>query len=158
MAVYTVQFSAVAVTADQDLFEGLVPADAIVRILRIRVTQSSDAGDAESEQLRFQIKRGIGSTSGSGGTSPTANKHQTGDSASGLTWEVNNDTIAIAGGGSLTTILEEDENIHTGWDYHPTPEEYIYFSPNEEILVSLMADPADSLTMSGFLTYEEIGG
>lgn len=155
---YTVSFVDVAVSVAQDLFELQVPADLVMRLHRVRITQSSDAGDAESEQLKFAIKRGIGNTSGSGGTTPTPAKHATGDVASSVTTEANNTTQAVAGGGSLTTLLAENENVHLGFDYRPTPEERIDFSPSENCIVSLDGAPADALTMSGYAVFEEIGG
>jgi hypothetical protein len=155
---YTVQFNSVAVTAVQDLFELVVPSDAVMVLRSIRITQESDAGDSASEQLAFQIKRGVGSTSGSGGTVPSVNKIQTGDAAAGITAEANNTTQAIAGGGSLTTLLEECENIHAGWLHAPPPDERFIFSPSEVCIIALQTTPADSLTMSGTVVVEEIGG
>lgn len=155
---YVASFEAVAVTALQDLFEISTPTDVVTVIHEIHVTQSSDAGDAQSEQLRFQILRGIGSTSGSGGTTETPQKQETGFGASGATVEVNNTTQAVTGGGSLTALFEECANIHVGWHYVPVPEARFAFSPGEEILIALPAAPGDSLTMSGLVMYEELGG
>lgn len=154
--IYTVSFSAVAVTVAQDLFEGLLPADMCVSLHEVKVTQSSDAGDAASEQIRVSIRRVVGPTPGSGGSSPTPAKHQTGDVVSTVGWEANNTTQSS--GGTNTLIIPDVENVHNGVHYLPIPEDRIMYSPAEYILVELEDAPADSLTMSGYLTYEEIGG
>lgn len=154
---YTTRFSNVAVTVAQDQFEIQVPSTKCVRLLRVCITQNTEAGDAQSEQLRFSISRGIGNNSGSGGSTHTPSKHATGDAASACTVEINNTTRAAAGGGSLTQLLEEDQNVHLGWDYRPTEAEIYEFAPSESIIIGLEAAPADSTTMSGFAIFEEIG-
>jgi hypothetical protein len=91
--IYSISFEEVAVTAAQDLFEILVPADAVMRLHSIVISQSSDAGNAQSEQLPFTIKRVTGApTSGSGGSTPTPRPHSQGDAAAGITAEANNTT------------------------------------------------------------------
>lgn len=155
---YLVNVTAEAETVAVDFFEINVPSDAVVILREVRITQSTEAGDAASEQIRFQIKRGVGSTSGSGGASATFNKLQTGDAATGMTGEQMNTTQAVAGGGSLTTLIEECENVHNGWLYAPPPDERLVFSPGEEILVSLGSAPADSISWSAYCLLEELGG
>ena len=149
---YTAIFDAVAVTAAQDLFEIVAPSDAVVRLHRIIINQSSDT---DSEQLRFAIKRGA-TTSGSGGSSVTPNPASAGDSAFGGTVEANNTTRASA--GTIVTLHVEAQNVLNGWDWHPTPEERIDISPSIRLIVGLEAAPVDSLTMHGTMYFEEIGG
>ena len=60
---YTAQFSAVAVSAAQDLFEIVAPSDAIVKIHNIRLGQTSDVGDAAEEILLIKLNSGA-TTSG----------------------------------------------------------------------------------------------
>lgn len=155
---YTCQFGAVAATTAIDFFELVCPADAVMIVREVRISQSTEAGDAQSEQLRFQIKRGIGSTSGSGGASGTLNKVHTGDAAAGITAETNNTTQAIAGGGSLTILQEECENVHNGWLHAPPPDERLVFSPSEVCIIAMPSTPADSISFSGYVLVEELGG
>lgn len=156
---YTIQFGAQAVTAAIDFLELLVPSDAVMALREVRITQSTEAGDAASEQLRFQIKRATGTyTSGSGGAVSTLNKVQTGDAAAGITGEQLNTTQAAAGTGALTTLLEEAENVHNGWLHKPPPDERLIFSPGEACVISLPAAPADSVSFSLYALVEEIGG
>ena len=150
---YTASFGGVAVTAIQDLFELNAPSDSVVALHAISVTQSSDAGDSEAEMLRVQISRFSG-FSGSGGTSPTPRPHEVGDPAFGGTAEANNTTQAT----TTTVVREETFNVQIGWFYRPAPEERIILSPGGALVVELPTAPADALTMSGSITFEEIGG
>ena len=150
---YTASFGGVAVTAIQDLIELNAPSDSVVVIHSAFIGQSSDAGDSEAEMLRVQISRSTG-TSGSGGTTLTARPHNVGDAAFGGTAEANNTTQAT----TTVTIHEETFNAQSGWYYQPTPEERVALSPGARVVIELPAAPADSLTMSGSITFEEIGG
>jgi len=155
---YTVTFSAVAVTAVQDLFEIVAPANAaaFITLHEIRLIQTSDNAAADSEMLRVQIKRGTsGSTSGSGGTAPTPAIVQAGDPAATFTAEANNTTQAT--GGTITVMWEGGYNVLGEYVWGPSipPDKKPRFSKGERCLVSLPVAPADSLTMSGTVVIEE---
>lgn len=152
---YSATFSEIAVTAIQDLFELVAPADAIVVVHSIFLTQSTEEGDAQSEMLPIEITRGY-TTSGSGGASVTPNPLESGSPAFGGTVERNNTTQASA--GTPLTLHAESFNLQIGWQYRPTPEERIVLSPSQRLVVELPVAPADSVTMSGTLIFEEIGG
>lgn len=155
--IYTISFNRVAVTAVQDLFEILVPSDAVMVLHRLTISQDSDAGDSEDEQLPISIRRVTGApSSGSGGSTPTPRPVQTGDSAAGITAEANNTTQLS--GGTNVVLHAEAFNIRGGLDYFPPPEHRFIFSPSERCLIELEIAPADSLTMSGTVVVEEIGG
>lgn len=154
---YSISFEEVAVTVAQDLFEILVPSDAVMRVHSVVITQSSDAKNSESEQLAYTIKRVTGApTSGSGGSTPTPRPHSQGDAAADITAEANNTTRLT--GGTSVTLWAEDTNIMSGWYYIPTPEMRFDFSPSTRCMIGLEAAPDDSLTMSGTIIVEEIGG
>ena len=149
---YSVTFEEVAVTAIQDLFEIVSAADSVTVIHSIKIGQSSDAGDSESEQLNILIHRG--STSGSGGSSATPAPRNLGDAAFGGTCEVNNTSQSTEG-----TILDSYPfNVLAGLNEVFTPEERIVISPSGRVIIELQTAPADSLTMSGTVIIEEIGG
>jgi len=151
--VYTASFGGVSVTGIQDLFEINAPSDSIVKIHSITVGQNTDYGDSEAEGLRVQISRAP-TASGSGGSTPTARPHNEGDAAFGGTVETNNTTQATG----TVVIYEDTFNVQAGWAYRPTPEEMIIISPGGRLVVELPVAPTDSLTMSGSITFEEIGG
>lgn len=152
---YTVEFADVAVTAAQDLFEVVAAADSIVALHAIYINQNSDVGDAAEEMLTVKIQSGQ-TTSGSGGTAPTAVPLALGDAAFGGTVEVNNTTEASA--GTIVDHHSDTFNIRTGWQYIPTPEMRKVLSPSGRMTITLITVPADSLTMSGTVYIEEIGG
>lgn len=157
--VYIAQFAGSAKTAAGDLFEVICPADAVLIIHEIRITQSTEAGDAQSEQMQVTVKRASGTyTSGSGGGSATAVPVSFGDPAFGGTVETNNSTPASAGTGALTTLMTISENVHNGFHYLPTPETRIQISPSQALVVALASTPADSITFDGVVVFEELGG
>jgi S-formylglutathione hydrolase FrmB len=153
--IYSATFTAVAVSAAQDLFEIAAPADAAVVLHSVRLGQSSDAGDAAAEMLPVQIVKG-NTTSGSGGSAVTPTPLESGYAAAGAAVEANNTTQASA--GTPLTVVADAFNVQVGWQWIPTPEERIVLSPSQRAVVRLSAAPADALTMSGTLVFEEIGG
>lgn len=156
---YTAQFNAVAVTAAQDLFEIAAPADAIVVVHEWNIFQTTDVGDAAEEILRLECVRGIGTvTSGSGGTTVTPQPISDGDAAFGGTVEANNTTRMVVGTGTLETLPQHGWNIRTEYIKIYTPETRPVISPSNRWTLSLPAAPADSITVSGTVTFEEIGG
>lgn len=151
---YAATFDAVAVSAAQDLFEITAPADCIVAIYALYLGQTSDVGDANAENLKVQIIKGY-TVSGSGGSTPTPAKLETGFAAAGSAVEANNTTVANTGTG--VTVHQDVWNTQLPYMYRPAPEERIILSPSERVVVRLPA-PADAITMSGTLVFEEIGG
>jgi hypothetical protein len=152
---YTVQFNGVAVTAQQDFFEVVAPADAVVVIHDIHLSQSSEVGDAQEEGLSILLKSGA-TVSGSGGSTPTAIPIEFGDAAFGGTVEANNTTKANT--GTIVTHAAWNWNVRVPLDIIFTPETRPILSPSRRGTVELATTPADSITVSGYMTIEEIGG
>lgn len=150
---YTVSFSAVTVSAAQDLFE-LTPADdKPVRLHGITVGQTSDSGDAQDEQVQWTVIRGH-ATSGSGGAAATPQPVNSSiDTAAGFTAEVNNTTVASAGTG--VTLHTGAFNVRAGLEYWWPPECRPGASQANTLLVVRVTVPVDALTMSGTLYVEE---
>ena len=151
---YTAQFSAVAVSAAQDLFEIVAPADAIVKIHNIRLGQTSDVGDAAEEILLIKLNSGA-TTSGSGGGSYTPVPIELGDAAFGGTCEINNTTQAAD--GTIVTHHAWPWNVRGPFEIIFEPETRPVLSPSRRCVLTIPA-PADALTMMGTITFEEIGG
>lgn len=149
---YAAVFDEIAVTAAQDLFEIAAPADAIVKVHSWSLGQSSDAGDAESEQLSILAHRGT--ASGSGGASVTPSPLEVGDAAFGGTVERNNTTQSVEG----TLLDSRCFNVMAGIEVVYIPETRPVISPSGLFILELMAAPNDSLTMNGVIVFEEIGG
>ena len=156
---YSCPFEAVAVSAAQDFFELLAPSTGALILHSVRLGQSSDEGDAAAEMLDVSIVRGEGSvTSGSGGSAGTEVPLQSGLAAAEAAVELNNTTNMLVGSGALILLLNDSFNVQVGWLYQPTPEERITVSPSDRLTIELVGAPADALTMSGTITWEEIGG
>jgi len=149
---YAACFEKVAVSLAQDLFEIVAPSDAAVRIHGFNLGQSSDAGDAESEQLNILVHRG--STSGSAGSTVTPSPLSLGDSAFGGTVEANNTTQGTEG----VFLDARCFNVMAGLEVVYTPETWIEISPGGRVIIELQDAPADALTMNGRVMIEEIGG
>lgn len=152
--IYTAQFTDVAVTAIQDLFELVAPSDGIVVIHDLHLSQKSDVGDSAEEILNVQMTSGQ-TTSGSEGSSVTPVPKEVGDAAFGGTCEANNTTQAAD--GTIVTHYSWDWNIRMPFDKIWTPETRPVLSPSRRMCVELPAAPGDSITMSGTITFEEIG-
>lgn len=146
---YSAVFEEVAVTAAQDLFEINAASDSVVVVHSLEISQSSDT---DSEQLNLLIHRG--STSGSGGSSVTARPMEAGDAAFGGTVEANNTTQSSEG----NIIHSAAFNVLSGYVFVWTPETRPVVSPSGRLIIELQTVPADSLTMSGTVVFEEIGG
>jgi hypothetical protein len=153
--VYTVEFEAVAVTAQVDFFE-LTPADdKPVEIIGLFLSQSSDVGDAAEEILRYRVIRGH-TSGGSGGAAPTPRPVDRSDAAAGFAAETNNTTIASS--GTTVNLHSDTFNVRTGLQlWLPDGCEWSASQGDTTMVVRLMAAPADSLTMSGTLYVRELG-
>lgn len=151
--IYTASFEAIPVSVIQDLFEINAPSDACVAIHSAELGQTSDAGDAQAELLRVAWSRAP-TASGSGGASVTPAAHEEGTAAFGGTVERNNTTQATG----TTVVVPGVFNVQGGYFYQPMIWERIVISPGGRLVLELPAAPADSLTMTGRVTFEEYGG
>lgn len=152
MPVFTATFSAVAVSAAQDLWEIVAPAgSAKVTLREIRIGQYSDFGDAQAEILSIQLIRGY-TTGGSGGASVTPANLRSASRAAASTVERNNTTVASA--GSPEILYADAFNTASGWWFRPPEDERIVLRASER-LVARITLPADALTMNSTLVFEE---
>lgn len=157
--IYTALFKAVAVAAQQDLFEVVAPSDAVVIIHDVQLTQVTELGDAQEEQLALTMNRGVGAvTSGSGGSTVTPQPVSDGDPAFGGTVEANNTTKMVAGSGALEELGATSWNIRGEKTMIWTPETRPVISPGNRWTLELETTPNDSITMNGIVTFEEVGG
>lgn len=155
-AMYTVSFSGVTVAAQQDFFELTAASAKPLVIHMIELSQSSDVGDAAEEGLSILIKRHTSaSTSGSGGSTPTAAALNPSSASASLSVEANNTTKVS--GGSSTTLHSTNWNVRVPYLYVPPPECRPNVQGGGRLTVELATTPADSLTVSGTIYVEEIG-
>jgi len=152
--VYAAQFNAVAVTAQQDLFEVNVASTKAVKIHSVHISQVTKSGDANEAELAILFKSGQ-TTSGSGGSTPTAVPRALGDSAYAGTVEANNTTKATS--GTIVTHDARNWNIRVPFDIYWPPDQRIELAPSARFTVELATTPGSSTTMSGTIVLEEIG-
>lgn len=156
---YVANFEDVAVTAAQDFFEIAAPATAAVKIHKWTIMQSTDVGDSAEEILELETVRGDGGvTTGSGGSTPTPQPIDNGDSAPASTVEANNTTRLAAGTGTLDLLEKYGWNVRIPMEVIYPPEQRPVITPSDFWTLSLNDAPSDSITCSGSITFEEIGG
>jgi len=153
--IYTIDIAAAAITAACDVVE-IVPADDKPVIVHgFELLQTTDLGDAAEEVIGLYWARG-NSTSGSGGSAPTPSPLNASDSAAGFTAETLNTTQAST--GSPVTLQRHGWNIRMPLSVIYTPETRPIVSQGQtRMCLRMAAAPADSITVSGSVTVEEMG-
>jgi hypothetical protein len=148
---YTASQDAQAISTAVDLFHVTVAADKPCVFHWLEIGNTTDLGDAAEEVLRIGIYRGV--TGGGAGTALTE---------VGINDLAPTAGAAVAGqgtastGGTLIWIIEW--NIRAaGPIWVPTPELRPRVSAaNDPVAFRFMAAPADSVTMSSTLCWEEV--
>jgi hypothetical protein len=151
---YTAVFKSIAVTAQQDFFEVLAGTNKPIKVHAWSISQSTEVGDAQEEGLVLTCNRGVGSTTGSGGTVPTAAPLGVDDTACGATIEVNNTTKMTA--GTITELEDHVWNVRVPYMMIYTPETRPYIKAGDRWTLELETTPADSITVSGTIWFEEV--
>lgn len=150
--VFTAVQDAQAVSTAVDLFHITVATDRPVLLHWLELGQTTDLGDANEEVLRIGIYRGV--TGGGGGTALTEVATDSRTSASGSAAVVGQGTAST--GGTLVWLIFW--NIRqAGPVWVPTPE----IRPrtdagSDPIAFRLMAAPADAITLSATVAWEEL--
>ena len=152
MATFDSNIEDVSVSAVQDLFEMLAPADATCLVSELNVEQ---ADVDTSEQLRIVCKSVTGApTSGSGGGTITPSKRSPSSAAAGATVERNNTTQLT--GGTQIVHASRGFNILQGLPIVFDPP--IEISPSTRFVVSLDEAPDAATSFNCQLTHDEVGG
>lgn len=148
---FNIVFAKVAVTAAQDLIEIVAPlyTGAELRLINLKISQSSDKGDTEAEMKNILIHKG--STAGSGGSvvtpRPLNHSHEfTGTAA-------RNNTSQSTEGEHLWS---ESFNIMAGLDnfWEKDSRDEVNIKAGERLIIELQDAPDDSLTMSVTVKFE----
>lgn len=151
--IYTVAISGVASPAAAfDFFEFNAAAGKPIRLLRLRVAQSSEPS-SEEEQLTITVLSGH-STSGSGGSAPTPRPTPASDAAASFAAETMNTTQAT--GGTPITLFEDVWNTRAGLDVAFSPEESLDVIGGGRLVIASGA-PADAVTIRATAWIEELG-
>lgn len=150
---YSAVMDAQAVAAVCELFYLAAPADAIVKIHEIVITQD---GSETSEQLPLNVFR-TATDQAAKGSANTPAPLSVGDPAFGGTVRTNILTAETFATES-TMLMRQSQNILNGWHILPTPETQIVLSPSGSLCIKLDAAPGASINVSGYVIFEEIGG
>ena len=146
---YSVTLPETAITAAADLFEITAATDKPIKIWGWNISQDTDVGDAAEEILQIQLKRGV--TAGSGGSSISPVSMDANGASAGAT--CTNRTTAHTSGSIL---LQHGWNIRTVEDHWFIPEAAPTIGADDDPVVLWMSAPADSITVSGTLIFEEL--
>lgn len=156
---YVVEFHAVAITAQQELFYIKPAADKICFVEQVKVAViggAADAGDAQEELLSVeQIYLPATVTASTGGNSFTPVPLAVNDSAAGFTARINDTGVATSSG----TALRRDAD---GWNsrvpylWLPAPEHRPVIANAAAWVFRLTSTPADSISVNGSCIVREI--
>ncbi len=152
---FRASFKLVTGTVQQDFFEIYAMTGTVVKIHDWWLGQTSEIADAQEEQLLIITNRGVGATSGSGGTTVTPVPLENGDSAFRGVVEANNTTKMT--GGTVSEVGVYQWNVRTPFPMVYTPETMPLISGNHRWTIELETTPADAITFNGTVTFEEIG-
>ena len=146
---YTVQFSDANVTTAQDLFqvESLVTP---VTLHAVYISQTSDVGDSSAENLLVRILRVTDAVTDDLATVQL----DKGDATQTADVAINETSELVTG---LEVIHSEAWNIALPFIWLPPPEMRVIGTVGDVVIVNLNTTPADSLTMSGTVYFEESG-
>lgn len=140
-------------SANVDLAEITAAAGKPCVILGYNIFQTSDAGDAQEENLRLLINTGA-TTSGSGGSSSTPNAKDSSNGAASFVAEQGNTTKAS--GGTITQRWKGGWNVRVADNIRFTQEEQVLVQAGVRATFEIAA-AADSLAIEGELIVQEIG-
>ena len=146
---YSLSFTEVSVTAQQDLFQ--VEALVVPAILHaVYLSQSSDVGDAAAENLSIIIRRVTDAVTDDLATVVL----DSGDATQNADVAINETTELTTG---IAVIHSECWNIANTFIYLPPPELRPTIVVSDALVVNLNTTPADAIVMSGTLYFEELG-
>jgi len=144
---YSVEFSEVAVTAQQDLFQ--IEAIGVPAIIHsIYISQSSDVGDATAAMISLRIHRVTDTVT----DDLPARQLDPGDATQNANVAINETTELVTG---IEVIHSEVWNIALPWVFMPPPEMRIIVEVANTVVVNM--NTTDTLTMSGTIYFEEVG-
>ncbi len=151
--VYSIQIENVAVAAVQDLFSLKAGAS---NGIQIRHVMLGAVGQTAPTEFRLSLKRLPATvTQGSGGSVPTINAVQDGDTKASGTTAHANDTTQASTSGTAATLESFTWDVLLPFEYVPgSPEERDACLPSEAIVLTLNAAPA-STNISGFIKWSE---
>jgi hypothetical protein len=156
MRTYRVDIPATALTAAIDLLEINPAVSQMLKLLEVKLWQTTELGDAQDEVLPITLVTGF--TSSGNGTSVTAVPDEVGDVFGG-TCEYMGATQA-SGGTTVSRSLGGFKLIAGEWLWLPVPltdsPAGIWIPYNTRAVIRTTA-PADSVTIAGYAKFGTVG-
>ena len=150
---YSAVLNGIAIAAASEIFFVEAPADSAIVLHEFKLTQDAFT---TSEQLALKCFR-TATDQGAKGTAITATPLNVGDAAAGQTVQ-----SAILTAATFATpgvmLFRDAQNVLNGFHWLPTPEARIIISPGGYVVFKLETAPSESMTFSGYVIFEEIGG
>lgn len=152
MDFYTASQDAQAITTAVDLMHGTVAADVPVRLWGFDIANTTDLGDANEEVLRVGIFTGV--TGGATGAALTeVPVHDRGPTATAA-WL--GQAAASTGGTLRKTIYWNVRQAGPAWIAQTESASIRVSAANDPIAIRLLAAPADSITLSYEVLWQEL--
>jgi hypothetical protein len=156
---YVVDFKAVSLAAQQDLFYIKPAADKICIIEAVYLSNvgiAADAGDAQEELWDVECLYVPATvTAGSGGTAPTPQPLAINDAAAGFTARVN-DTTKATSSGTIVDRHADGWNVRIPYVWLPPPAHYPIVANAAAIVFRLNSTPTDAVTCNGTMIVREL--
>jgi len=149
---YTASQDAQAITGAVDLMHGTVATDVPVRLWGFDLSNTTDLGDANEEVLRIGIYTGV--SGGAGGSALTeVGVH---DRAPSVQTAWVGQGTASTGGTLRKTIFWNVRQAGPAWIAQTADAGIRVSAANDPIAFRLLAAPADSITLSYEVLWEEL--
>lgn len=151
---YTVVFEKIAVSAVQDLLAVKGATGKTVRIIDYTVICVDTTAPANTQMALRCSYLPATVTDGSAGAAVTPRPADPGDAAATATAR-RNDTTPATSSGTKVTLRESGCNVYQGDQYtFPAPP---IIAASTQFVLEIITTPAAALTLSGSVTFEEIG-
>lgn len=154
--VFTGSFAGTSLTTfgNNDAFVLTAGSSTRVAIREVRLSQTSDFGDAEAEQISVYF--GVGSTSTGGGSSITPQNLQRHSGAPSPASSLTGPSTTLASTTSVAVVWTGDLNVAAGLLYRASRDEQFVIEPSDRFTIRL-GTPNDALTAHGTIVFEELG-
>jgi hypothetical protein len=152
--VYTAAAKLPAITSAGTLGYITAPANKIVELLSIIVTNESNATNYQMEVQLCPITT-LGAPSSYAAVTPQ--KHETGDQAAGTTVNLASGNLRTEPTTYGTPLTQEGAASVVGYRHEPQPEERIYLTNAANFGIRLITTPGASTDFDVRVTFREIG-
>lgn len=156
---YSVNFTGVSISAQQDIFYVKPAADKVCVIEALYLSNvgiAADAGDAQEELYDIELLRLASTvTVGSGGNSQTPVPLAVNDTAAGFTARIN-DTTKASSNGSTAILHADGLNVRIPYVYMPPPEHRPLVANAQAVTLRLNSTPTDAVTFNGTMIVREL--